>query len=202
MAFNNLLPAGIRFFPSDEEIVRFYVHNENFNTHLLQPNHISDVNIYDFHPQELTHRYPPMIENEWYFYYKKDSFSTTSKNNKRFNRKAKNETWHGNATKKSIFNQHKIQIGLKRTLDFIEPDKKLTLWKMTEYHLLQSNDTHSKSRLKVYMNDEKNIAVEQEQPNNASTELMNNELESIAANLDNFLADQSLLADLDQIFQN
>ncbi|KAF4384669.1 hypothetical protein F8388_003976 [Cannabis sativa] len=88
----------------------------------------------------FTDRYPPMTENEWYFYYKKDLFFTT-KNNKRLNRKAKNGTWHVNATKKSILNQQKVEIGFKRTLDFMEPDKKLTLWKMTEYHLLESNDT-------------------------------------------------------------
>ncbi|KAM6575836.1 hypothetical protein CsatA_024163 [Cannabis sativa] len=186
-----------------------------------------------------------MTENEWYFYYKKNSFSTI-KNNKRLNRKAKNGTWHGNATKKSILNQQKVEIGFKRTLDFTELDKKLTLWKMTEYHLLESNDTQQctwilckiykmKSKEKktftnnkneelntkrqklvqenimvvkeqesteVFMNDEKNIAIEQKPPNNASTELMKNELESITANLDNLLADPNLLADLDEIFQN
>ncbi|KAF4385958.1 hypothetical protein G4B88_031093 [Cannabis sativa] len=140
MEFNNFLPAGVIFRPNDQEIIEFYVSNKNFNPHLLQPNHIQDVNIYDFHPQELADQYSPMCENAWYFFHRKDS-SSTFKNSKRSKRKAKNGTWHGNAQKKAILNKQKVEIGFRRTLDFMDTDKKLTRWKMIEYRLPESNNT-------------------------------------------------------------
>ncbi|KAF4357392.1 hypothetical protein F8388_017861 [Cannabis sativa] len=139
MDFNNFGPPGIKFHPNDQEIIEFYVSNKNFNTHHLQPNLISDVmNLYDFHPQQLTDRYSPMNENEWYFYYEKDS-SFLSQNNKRSNREGKNGTWLGDP-KKPILNQQNIEIGFKRSLEFVESDEKLTQWNMIEYHLLESNN--------------------------------------------------------------
>ena len=45
---------GMRFLPTDQELLQFYVFNKNFNPHVLPYNYIQDVDIYEFHPDELT----------------------------------------------------------------------------------------------------------------------------------------------------
>ncbi|KAM6552735.1 hypothetical protein CsatB_013497 [Cannabis sativa] len=129
---------GVIFSPNDQELLQFYLNNKNFNPHLLPLNHIQQLHsINDFHPDELTALYPPINQNEWYFYYPNNN--NNNNNNKRSNRKAKGGTWHGNATKKKIFDEQNNEIGVKRTLDFKDLNKTLTYWKMTEYQLTQSN---------------------------------------------------------------
>ncbi|XP_060973871.1 NAC transcription factor 29-like [Cannabis sativa] len=129
---------GVIFSPNDQELLQFYLTNKNFNPHLLPLNHIQQLHsINDFHPDELTALYPPINQNEWYFYYPNNN--NNNNNKKRSNRKAKGGTWHGNATKKKIFDEQNNEIGVKRTLDFKDLNKTLTYWKMTEYQLTQSN---------------------------------------------------------------
>ncbi|KAM6579453.1 hypothetical protein CsatA_003227 [Cannabis sativa] len=129
---------GVIFSPNDQELLQFYLTNKNLNPHLLPLNHIQQLHsINDFHPDELTALYPPINQNEWYFYCPNNN--NNNNNKKRSTRKAKCGTWHGNATKKKIFDEQNNEIGVKRTLDFKDLNKTLTYWKMTEYQLTQSN---------------------------------------------------------------
>ncbi|XP_060973704.1 NAC transcription factor 29-like [Cannabis sativa] len=131
---------GVIFSPNDQELLQFYLTNKNLNPHLLPLNHIQQLHsINDFHPDELTALYPPINQNEWYFYYPNNNNNNNNNNKKRSTRKAKGGTWHGNATKKKIFDEQNNEIGVKRTLDFKDLNKTLTYWKMTEYQLTQSN---------------------------------------------------------------
>ena len=94
-----------------------------------------------------------MNENNWYFYYEKKDKNSSSTTKKRSNRKAKGGTWHSNAPKKSVFDQHNTNIGFKRTLDFMEgatSSQTLTSWKMVEYYLPETNDTQVLLILIIY----------------------------------------------------
>lgn len=49
------LPPGYRFHPEDDELIRFYLLPKVRNMP-LEYNHIKEVNLYDYNPEDLTGR--------------------------------------------------------------------------------------------------------------------------------------------------
>lgn len=52
ISYFNSMPPGHRFYPTDEELIEYYLKNKVLNLS-LPLNRIKEVNIYDYNPQQL-----------------------------------------------------------------------------------------------------------------------------------------------------
>ncbi|EOY09273.1 NAC domain, IPR003441-like protein [Theobroma cacao] len=130
----NSFPPGVRFFPSDEELLQHYLKNKVLNQPIF-PNIIQEVNLYQHHPLELTGMYKPLTETEWYFFTCRDR-----KHSKgcRPNRATPRGFWKQSGVEKPIPLDSEDAIGYKKWLIFYEKENeqvKRTDWKMHEYRI-------------------------------------------------------------------
>nr|TKW13002.1 hypothetical protein SEVIR_5G071600v2 [Setaria viridis] len=136
------LPPGFRFYPSDEEIITFYlkpkVHQSNFSCTA-----IGEVDLNRIEPWELSGK-AKMGDKEWYFFYLKDRKYPTGK---RTNRATKGGYWKATGKDREIYRAAKkdelpLLVGMKKTLVFYKgraPTGKKTDWVMHEFRLEGTN---------------------------------------------------------------
>ncbi|KAG2587663.1 hypothetical protein PVAP13_5NG162200 [Panicum virgatum] len=136
------LPPGFRFYPSDEEIITFYlmpkVHQSSFTC-----NAMGEIDFNKTEPWELPNK-AKLGEKEWYFFYKKDRKYPTGT---RANRATKDGYWKATGKDKEIYRDVvgpalPQLIGMKKTLVFYKgraPGGKKTDWVMHEFRLQGSN---------------------------------------------------------------
>ncbi|GAV57303.1 NAM domain-containing protein, partial [Cephalotus follicularis] len=148
-------PKGVRFQPSDEELIVHYL-KKKISGKQLPPNRIHEVNLYEYSLKVLTEIYKllPGRKTEWYFL---TSRKKKYPNGKRPNRRASNGYWKAIGIDKDIKNGNQI-IGHKRSLDFNEGKHlcgKRTEWKMHEYRLDENSlpPTSQRSRDSVQLDD-------------------------------------------------
>ncbi|KAL3534295.1 hypothetical protein ACH5RR_002756 [Cinchona calisaya] len=136
-------PAGYRFSPSDEELLVEYLTKQINKEPLDRPHiQITEVDIYEYNPKELTETYKLARNTEWYFF--------TPRNKKYLNgsrpdRNAGDGHWKPTSNEEAVIDKERNIVGFKRTLTFfmgLEKDKnsKKTDWLMQEYKL-QKNST-------------------------------------------------------------
>ncbi|KAL5994855.1 hypothetical protein ACLOJK_024912 [Asimina triloba] len=131
-------PPGFGFFPTHYELVKFYlypkVHSLPFN-----PDVVTDVELYKYHPAELAELYKDKGEKAWYFFTPRER---KYKNGTRPNRAVKENQegqgfWKATGRDKEIKEQKtKAVIALKKTLVYHEKTKSeivKTNWIMQEY---------------------------------------------------------------------
>ncbi|KAJ8899667.1 hypothetical protein K2173_019364 [Erythroxylum novogranatense] len=137
------LPPGFRLRIFDDELVEVYLFRKVHNLPMIL-NRIHDVDLYNFHPQELTDTYRRIRSSEWYFFthrYRKYP------NGRRPRRAAAAGFWKPTGTDKPIPPDNPR--GYRKCLDYYEgkhPQGFKTVWKMHEYTLIsQPNDPSSSS---------------------------------------------------------
>ncbi|KAH6828009.1 NAC domain containing protein 32 [Perilla frutescens var. hirtella] len=128
-------PPGIRFQPSDVELISYYL-DRKVKDLPLPPDVITDIDLYTCDPWDLP-RKTVFGEDERYFF--------TPRNRKypnggRPNRTAASGYWKATATDQPIFQpcSRSTKIGLKKSLVFYKgkpPNGHRTNWIMTEYRL-------------------------------------------------------------------
>lgn len=155
---NNQYPPGIRFHPSDVELISYYL-GRRVKDLPLPPNVVTDIDLYSYDPWDLPsmfdflpHHFNMYIlvdewccceagksvcgeDDEWYFF--------TPRNRKypnggRPNRAAASGYWKATATDQPIFQASTKMIGVKKGLVFYQgkpPSGHRTDWIMTEYRL-------------------------------------------------------------------
>nr|XP_051221015.1 NAC domain-containing protein 20-like [Lolium perenne] len=128
------LPPGFRFYPTDEQIITYYltpkVTDKNFVTTIL-----IEVDLNKCEPWELPEK-AKMGEQEWYFYCRKDRKYPTGM---RTNRATVAGYWKATGKDKEIFGPSpSMLIGMKKTLVFYKgraPSGEKTNWVMHEYRI-------------------------------------------------------------------
>ncbi|KAL3530589.1 hypothetical protein ACH5RR_009911 [Cinchona calisaya] len=127
-------PPGVRFHPSDEELIVYYLHNK-VNSRPLPAAVIGEIELYSYNPWDLPKK-APFGDEEWYFFSPRDR---KYPNGARPNRTAASGYWKATGTDKPIFSSSGATIlGVKKALVFYTgkpPNGGKTDWIMTEYRL-------------------------------------------------------------------
>ncbi|PRQ43707.1 putative transcription factor NAM family [Rosa chinensis] len=128
------LPPGYRFNPTDGELILNYLNRKILNQPLPR-NRIHDINIYQYHPQELSKMFDIIREDGWYFFSKRDRKYL---NGTRPNRAARGGRWKATGSEVNIIDENGELIGHKKVLEFKKGRHKQdikTEWKMHEYRI-------------------------------------------------------------------
>ncbi|WVZ54704.1 hypothetical protein U9M48_005463 [Paspalum notatum var. saurae] len=129
------LPAGIRFHPTDEELVVHYLTNQAAGAPCPVPI-VAEVNIYACNPWELPAR-ALFGDTEWYFFSPRDR---KYPNGARPNRAAGDGYWKATGTDRPVLSSTTNQrVGVKKALVFYSgrsPRGVKTDWIMHEYRLV------------------------------------------------------------------
>ncbi|KAK7848711.1 nac transcription factor 32 [Quercus suber] len=126
-------PTGYRFRPTHEDLIFHYL-MKKVKGEPLPPHRIFDVDLYRYHPEDLTGNYKLINEDAWYFFTSRDR---KYPNGSRPNRSAGDGSWKPTGIPIRI-GQFDEYTGWRRSLDYYEgPHKgeksKRTKWKMIEY---------------------------------------------------------------------
>ncbi|XP_057782673.1 NAC transcription factor 32-like [Salvia miltiorrhiza] len=130
----NQYPPGIRFHPSDEELISFYLQRK-MKSLPLPPNVITDIHLYCYNPWDLP-RNSMFGDEELYFFTPRDR---KYPNGGRPNRAAASGYWKATGTDQPIRSScGSRKIGVKKGLVFYKgrpPSGHRMDWVMTEYRL-------------------------------------------------------------------
>ncbi|MBA0817484.1 hypothetical protein Gohar_003720 [Gossypium harknessii] len=136
-----VMPPGFRFYPTEEELVSFYLYNmlegkqEDHNT-LIINRVIPVVDIYEFNPWALPqfsaylcHRHP----EQWFFFIPRKESEARGGRPKRL---TDTGYWKATGSPGFVYALNGGSIGVKRTMVFYNgraPNGRKTEWKMNEY---------------------------------------------------------------------
>ncbi|PIN05938.1 hypothetical protein CDL12_21516 [Handroanthus impetiginosus] len=131
-------PPGVRFAPTDLELIYYYL-MKKVNNQPLPFDEIYDVNLYQYNPETLAENYPKLGDKDWYFFTPREK---KYKNGSRPDRAAGNGFWKATGADKPILlRNHTITtIGWKRALVFYQgkhPKGNKTDWMMYEFKVDQ-----------------------------------------------------------------
>ncbi|XP_028788610.1 NAC domain-containing protein 90-like [Neltuma alba] len=133
-------PPGFRFYPTEEELVAFYLHNklQGGSDHLSRV--IPDIGIYDFEPSQL-----PKLAGErcradteqWFFFSPRQEREARGG---RPNRTTACGYWKATGSPGYVYSSDNKVIGLKKTMVYYRgkaPSGRKTKWKMNEYRAIE-----------------------------------------------------------------
>ncbi|MBA0746824.1 hypothetical protein Gogos_009307 [Gossypium gossypioides] len=140
------MPPGFRFYPTEEELVSFYLYNmlegkqEDLNT-LIINRVIPVVDIYEFNPWDLPqfsaylcHRDP----EQWFFFIPRKESEARGGRPKRITATG---YWKATGSPGFVYALNGGSIGVKRTMVFYNgraPNGRKTEWKMNEYKAFEA----------------------------------------------------------------
>ncbi|KAK4712965.1 hypothetical protein R3W88_018872 [Solanum pinnatisectum] len=126
-------PPGFRFYPTDYELIKYYLERKLANLP-LQPNKIYEMNIYKYDPDTIAaYLKPTTAENVWYVFTPRDR---KYPNGERPDRCTGNGYWKATGADISIDDDKNSKIGSRRALVYHigkPPKGKKTDWIMHEY---------------------------------------------------------------------
>ncbi|WCJ34267.1 NAC domain containing protein 90 [Euphorbia peplus] len=146
------LPPGFRFYPTEEELVCFYLHNK-LDGRRQDLNRVMDriipvLDIYEFNPWQLPQLggdVPNRDEEQWFFFIPRQESEARGG---RPNRLTTDGYWKATGSPGNVYSNNRI-IGMKRTMVFYRgraPHGIKTEWKMNEYKCIQfANDINASS---------------------------------------------------------
>ncbi|VYS47815.1 unnamed protein product [Arabidopsis thaliana] len=142
----SFLPPGFRFYPTDEELVGYYLHRRNEGLE-IELEIIPLMDLYKFDPWELPEKsFLPNRDMEWFFFCHRDR---KYQNGSRINRATKSGYWKATGKDRKIVchssssSSSSSITGCRKTLVFYmgrAPFGGRTEWVMHEYRLFD-NDT-------------------------------------------------------------
>uniref|UniRef100_A0A6N2MNY1 NAC domain-containing protein n=2 Tax=Salix viminalis TaxID=40686 RepID=A0A6N2MNY1_SALVM len=158
------LPLGYRFYPTEEELISFYLHNklEGERQERMQLV-IPDISIYDIEPWDLPKLSGQLCQGDteqWFFFAPRQEREARGG---RPNRTTASGYWKATGSPGHVYSSDNRVIGLKKTMVFYTgkaPSGRKTKWKMNEYraievHELSNNATpqlrHEFSLCRVYV---------------------------------------------------
>ncbi|XWS66631.1 hypothetical protein CRYUN_Cryun05aG0216600 [Craigia yunnanensis] len=138
------MPPGFRFYPTEEELVSFYLHHklemENEDLNRLMDRVIPTVDIYEFNPWDLPQFSKYLCHEDyeqWFF------FIPRQKSEARGGRPRRLTTtgyWKATGSPGCVYSSNNRPIGVKRTMVFYNgraPNGRKTEWKMNEYKAIE-----------------------------------------------------------------
>ncbi|XP_059646650.1 NAC domain-containing protein 90-like isoform X2 [Cornus florida] len=134
------LPPGFRFYPTEEELVSFYLHNKLEGSRpdldLVMP----VIDIYEFNPWDLPQFAGTLTRGDheqWFFF---NPIQAKEAHGGRPNRLTTCGYWKATGTPGHVYSSQNRVIGMKRTMVFYQgraPTGTKTEWKMNEYKAIQ-----------------------------------------------------------------
>ncbi|CAK9159847.1 unnamed protein product [Ilex paraguariensis] len=139
-------PTGFRFYPTEDELVSFYLHNKLEGRRQDLDRVIPVVDIYDYNPWDLPREFCQGDTEQWFFF-----FPRQEKENRggRPNRLTASGYWKATGSPGSVFSHHNRIIGMKKTMAFYTgraPSGRKTEWKMNEYKIIEGEASSSTSK--------------------------------------------------------
>ncbi|XP_057956551.1 NAC domain-containing protein 90 isoform X2 [Malania oleifera] len=143
------LPIGYRFFPTEEELVSFYLHyklqgTEPADVHRVIPH----VNIYDFEPWHLPQLSGELCHGDteqWFFFAPRQEREARGG---RPNRTTPSGYWKATGSPSYVYSSDNRVIGVKKTMVFYRgkaPTGRKTKWKMNEYRAINHDSLPTSS---------------------------------------------------------
>ncbi|PUZ38640.1 hypothetical protein GQ55_9G213300 [Panicum hallii var. hallii] len=137
---DSALPPGFRFYPSDEELVCFYLRNKVANQRVASGT-LVEVDLHAREPWELPDA-AKLTAEEWYFFSFRDRKYATGS---RTNRATKTGYWKATGKDRVVHEQGtRALVGMRKTLVFYRgraPNGQKTGWVMHEFRLETPNST-------------------------------------------------------------
>ncbi|CAK9159844.1 unnamed protein product [Ilex paraguariensis] len=141
-------PPGFKFYPTEEELVTFYLHNKQVGRRQDLDRVIPVVDIYEYNPWDL-----PLFAGEfcqgdteqWFFFIPRQEKETRGG---RPNRLTASGYWKATGSPGSVFSDNNRIIGMKKTMVFYTgraPSGRKTEWKMNEYKAIEGEASSSTS---------------------------------------------------------
>ncbi|KAF2307656.1 hypothetical protein GH714_030620 [Hevea brasiliensis] len=144
------LAIGFRFYPTEEELISFYLHNklQGKRDDLIQAidRIIPVLDIYDFNPWDLPqlcgdlcHRDP----EQWFFFVPRQE---SEAHGGKQNRLTTTGYWKSTGSLGFVYSSNNRCVGVKRTMVFYKgrvPNGQNTEWKMNEYKAIQGDASSS-----------------------------------------------------------
>ncbi|CAJ1884873.1 unnamed protein product [Sphenostylis stenocarpa] len=141
-----IMPPGYRFYPTEEELISFYLHNKLEGEREDMNRLIPIVDIYDYNPSQL-----PQISGEaslrdteqWFFFIPRQESEARGGRPKRLTTTG---YWKATGSPNHVFSSDDRIIGIKRTMVFYSgraPNGAKTDWKMNEYTAIKGESSSS-----------------------------------------------------------
>ncbi|KAL6883265.1 hypothetical protein ACP4OV_010679 [Aristida adscensionis] len=135
---DSALPPGFRFYPSDEELVCFYLHKKVANERVASGT-LVEVDLHSREPWELPD-VAKLTSEEWYFFSFRDRKYATGS---RTNRATKTGYWKATGKDRMVHEPGtRAIVGMRKTLVFYRgraPNGQKTGWVMHEFRLETPN---------------------------------------------------------------
>ncbi|KAK7396710.1 hypothetical protein VNO78_17868 [Psophocarpus tetragonolobus] len=146
------MPPGYRFYPTEEELISFYLHNKLEGIREDMNRVIPVVDIYDYNPSQL-----PQISGEaslkdteqWFFFIPRQETEARGGRPKRLTTTG---YWKATGSPNHVYSSDNRIIGIKRTMVFYSgraPNGTKTDWKMNEYTAIKADPSSSTSNKAV-----------------------------------------------------
>ncbi|KAF7823212.1 casparian strip membrane protein 5 [Senna tora] len=147
---DNNVPPGFRFYPTEEELITFYLHNmlEGQATHHLNKV-IPLIHLYDVEPWHLPKLAGEKCGGEreqWFFFSERQEREARGG---RPNRTTPCGYWKATGSPGYVYSSHNTVIGVKRSMVFYRgkaPCGTKTKWKMNEYRAIQLSHHQDESK--------------------------------------------------------
>ncbi|XVE79216.1 hypothetical protein DITRI_Ditri14bG0039800 [Diplodiscus trichospermus] len=133
--------TGFRFFPTEEELVSFYLHNQlegrRQDMHLVIP----VLDIYDVEPWELPQLAGELCKadtEQWFYFTPRQEREARGG---RANRTTASGYWKATGSPSYVYSSDNRVIGMKKTMVFYKgkaPSGRKTKWKMNEYRAIEA----------------------------------------------------------------
>ncbi|XVE75930.1 hypothetical protein DITRI_Ditri12bG0131200 [Diplodiscus trichospermus] len=138
------MPPGFRFYPTEEELVSFYLHHklerEREDLNRLMDRVIPIVDIYEFNPwdlpqfsEHLCHKDP----EQWFFFIPRQESEARGGRPRRLTTTG---YWKATGSPGCVYSSNNRPIGVKRSMVFYNgraPNGRKTEWKMNEYKAIE-----------------------------------------------------------------
>ncbi|XP_073156667.1 NAC domain-containing protein 90-like [Henckelia pumila] len=139
---------GFRFYPTEEELVLFYLHHKLRGTRPDIDPVIPVLDIYEYHPSDLPQlggERCPVDSEQWFFFVPRQEREIRGG---RPNRLTSHGYWKATGSLGDVYSSQNRVIGRKKTMVFYEgrtPNGRKTAWKMNEYKAIETDPEASSS---------------------------------------------------------
>ncbi|GLT48697.1 hypothetical protein SLA2020_223050 [Shorea laevis] len=133
-------PVGFRFYPTEEELVSFYLRNQLDGNRQEMHRVIPVINLYDVEPSQLPELAGELCRadtEQWFFFTPRQQRET---HGGRINRTTGSGYWKATGSPSYVYSSDNRVIGLKKTMVFYRgkaPLGRKTKWKMNEYTAIE-----------------------------------------------------------------
>ncbi|CAK7331965.1 unnamed protein product [Dovyalis caffra] len=146
------LPLGYRFYPTEQELISFYLHNKLEGRRPELQRVIPDISIYDIEPWDLPQLSGELCQGDseqWFFFTPRQEREARGG---RPNRTTASGYWKATGSPGYVYSSDNRVIGLKKTMVFYmgkAPSGRKTKWKMNEYRAIEVHESSSNATPKL-----------------------------------------------------